>query len=53
MDPRAKDAPEGATFKPVHPEDMTRKEELNRMRGMQDVQDPEKGPTKHTSNPSG
>lgn len=44
---------EGAKFKPVHPEDMTRKEELNRVRGMQDFQLRDKGPSNHSSNPSG
>lgn len=44
---------DGAKFKPVHPEDATRKEEINRIRGMQDRQDPRVGPTHHTSNPSG
>lgn len=44
---------EGAMFKPVHPENATRKEELDRIRGMQHQQNPEVGPTNHTSNPSG
>lgn len=47
------EAREGAKFKPVSPEDATRKEELNRIRGMQEVVNPETGPTNHTSNPSG
>lgn len=47
------EAREGAKFKPVSPEDATRKEELNRIRGMQEVVDPERGPTHHTTNPSG
>ena len=47
------EAREGAKFKPVHPETATRKEELNRIRGMQEIVDPEVGPTNHTTNPSG
>jgi hypothetical protein len=47
------EAREGAMFKPVHPETATRKEEMNRIRGMQNQVDPERGPTNHTSNPSG
>lgn len=46
-------AQQGAEFKPVNPQDATRKEELNRIRGMQDTIDPERGPTNHTTNPSG
>jgi hypothetical protein len=53
MDPRATNGREGAKFKPVHPEEATRMEDLHRIRGMQDQQDPERGPTNHTSNPSG
>lgn len=44
---------QGAMFKPVHPEDATRKEGLDRIRGMQQQKDPQRGPTHHTSNPSG
>lgn len=44
---------EGRRFKPVEPGDMTRKEELNRVRGMQEIQDHATGPTNHTSNPMG
>lgn len=44
---------EGAMFKPLHPETATRKEELDRIRGMRDFRNPETGPTNHTSNPSG
>ncbi|HYG59836.1 MAG TPA: hypothetical protein VD902_17365 [Symbiobacteriaceae bacterium] len=44
---------DGAKFKPVHPEEATRKEELDRIRGMQDIQRHGTGPTHHTSNPSG
>jgi hypothetical protein len=40
-------------FKPVHPETATRKEELDRIRGMQAIDSHETGPTNHTSNPSG
>ena len=47
------DAREGAKFKPVSPEDMTRKEELNRVRGMQDIQRHGTGATNHGSNPNG
>ncbi len=47
------EAREGAKFKPDHPEASTRKEELNRIRGMQGLVDPERGPTHHTTNPSG
>lgn len=53
MDPRATNGREGAKFKPVHPEDATRVEELNRIRGMQDQQNQDRGPTNHVSNPSG
>ncbi|HEY3364103.1 MAG TPA: hypothetical protein VGK74_03475 [Symbiobacteriaceae bacterium] len=44
---------QGTKYKPVHPEDAVRKEEMNRIRGMQAMKDPEVGPTNHTSNPSG
>lgn len=47
------EARQGAMFKPVHPEEATRKEELDRIRGMQQQKDPQRGPTHHTSNPSG
>lgn len=53
MDPRETKGRQGAEFKPVHPETATRVEDLNRIRGMQDQQNPERGPTNHTSNPSG
>lgn len=43
----------GAKFTPKHPEAATTKQELNWIRGQQDIQDPERGPTNHTSNPSG
>lgn len=46
-------AREGAKFKPVHPEGAIRKEEMNRIRGMQEMKDFDTGPTNHTSNPSG
>lgn len=47
------EAREGAKFKPVHPEDATRKEEIDRIRGMQGQVDLERGPANHTQNPSG
>lgn len=53
---KPKEQPEaraGAKFTPKHPEAATTKQELNRIHGQQDIQDPERGPTNHTSNPSG
>lgn len=47
------DLRDGAKFKPVDVATADRKEELNRIRGMQDIQRHGKGPTDHTSNPSG
>jgi hypothetical protein len=47
------EAREGAKFKPVHPETATRKEEIDRIRGMREFRDHQVGPTHHTSNPSG
>jgi|GEM_PF-4852002 len=46
-------ARDGNKFKPVHPETAVRKEDLNRIRGMQEIKDFDTGPTNHTSNPSG
>jgi hypothetical protein len=53
MDQRSTNGREGAKFKPVHPETATTEHDLHRIRGMQDDQSFEKGPTKATSNPSG
>ncbi|MGE5676382.1 MAG: hypothetical protein ACM3XM_21295 [Mycobacterium leprae] len=44
---------EGAKFKPLHPEDATTQHAVNRIRGQQDLQSFERGPTNHSSNPSG
>lgn len=47
------EARDGARFTPQHPETAITKADLNRMRSQQLQQDPERGPTNHTSNPSG
>ncbi|MDF2630029.1 MAG: hypothetical protein K0R39_3860 [Symbiobacteriaceae bacterium] len=43
----------GAKFKPVDVKHATRKEDMDRIRGMQEIQRHGTGPTDHTSNPSG
>lgn len=44
---------EGTKFKPVDVTDAIRKEDMDRIRGMQDIQRHGTGPTDHVSNPSG
>lgn len=44
---------EGAKFKPVDVQNATRKEDMDRIRGMQDIQRHGKGATDHGSNPNG
>lgn len=44
---------EGAKFKPLRPEDATTKHAMDRIRGQQEIKDYDRGPTHHTSNPSG
>lgn len=44
---------EGAKFTPKHPESAVTKHELDKIRSQQDFQDVQRGPTHHTSNPSG
>ncbi|HWI64157.1 MAG TPA: hypothetical protein VNT75_20150 [Symbiobacteriaceae bacterium] len=44
---------DGAKFKPVDVSNATRKEEMNRIRGMQDIQLHGRGATDHGSNPNG
>jgi len=44
---------DGAKFKPVDVANADRKEEMNRIRGMQDIQRHGKGATDHGSNPNG
>lgn len=44
---------EGAKFKPVDVTAADRKEEMNRIRGMQDIQLHGRGATNHGSNPNG
>jgi hypothetical protein len=50
---RDDDMHEGAKFKPVDVSQATRKEDLNRIRGMQDIQRHGTGATHHGSNPNG
>jgi len=52
-DTQDRQPPEGTKFKPVDVKHATRKEDMDRIRGMQDIQRHGKGPTDHVSNPSG
>lgn len=45
--------PEGTKFKPVDASHAIRKEDMDRIRGMQDIQRYGKGATNHGSNPNG
>lgn len=44
---------EGAKFTPKHPESAVTKSDLDRIRGQQDHQLRDRGPSNHSSNPSG
>ncbi|HYF94973.1 MAG TPA: hypothetical protein VD969_22385 [Symbiobacteriaceae bacterium] len=48
-----KEAQGADKFKPVDVEHATRKEDMDRIRGMQDIQRHGKGATDHGSNPNG
>lgn len=52
-DTQDRQPPEGTKFKPVDVQHATRKEDMDRIRGMQDIQRYGKGATNHGSNPNG